>query len=161
MKFLKLFLVCFLVLNLIGCEAFVRKFTRKSKKDEAKQELPVIVPEEYKEALDKDELYVKYYEYWKSWQEELIQSLLDHKSQKKKLECVEQSLQNLEKLKSFLKEEKRQVADRYIIRLGVLREQIDDDTYGRNDADYRQRAEHLKLSIQRELCHDKIKGFML
>ncbi|MCX5709584.1 MAG: hypothetical protein NT088_02500 [Candidatus Omnitrophica bacterium] len=47
-KYFKLFVILLLVIDLAGCEAFVRKFTRK-KKDQGPAEELVIVPEEYKD----------------------------------------------------------------------------------------------------------------
>ena len=78
------FLICFLVFNLVGCESFTRKFTRKSKKPDQAVEM-VLVPQEYKGPnMTKEELYRQYFLYWKSWQEELINALTQKTSQKKK-----------------------------------------------------------------------------
>ena len=44
-KTIFLFFCGFLILNMIGCEAFVRKFTRKAKKEQ--REEMVLVPQEY------------------------------------------------------------------------------------------------------------------
>ena len=79
---------CYLLLaTLIGCEAFVRKFTRKSKNPV--EEVMVLAPEEYKGPQQtKEELYRQYFLFWKSWQDELIESLLQNKSNKKKVNYI-------------------------------------------------------------------------
>lgn len=74
-----LFFCGFLILNMIGCEAFVRKFTRKAKKEQ--REEMVLVPQEYqKPKLTKEQEYRHYFLYWQSWQDELIGSLRQRKS---------------------------------------------------------------------------------
>ncbi|MBM3255730.1 MAG: hypothetical protein FJZ08_05460, partial [Candidatus Omnitrophica bacterium] len=58
-----------LLVSFLGCEAFVRKFTRKSKKEDLHREEMVLAPQEYqKPKLSKEEEYRQYLLYWKSWQ---------------------------------------------------------------------------------------------
>ncbi|MFA5150687.1 MAG: hypothetical protein WC433_07270, partial [Candidatus Omnitrophota bacterium] len=67
-----LFTFYFLLFTLCGCEAFVRKFTRKSKKDKVPVEM-VLAPEEWKgPQMTKEEQYRQYFVFWQSWQDELI-----------------------------------------------------------------------------------------
>ena len=84
-----------LILDLMGCEAFTRKFTRKSKKSDAPIEM-VLVPEEYKGPnMSKEEIYRQYYTYWSTWHDELLNALAQDASLKKKTDCAEQALKNL------------------------------------------------------------------
>ena len=86
-------------MNLLGCEAFTRKFTRKSKKPDATVEM-VLTPEEYKgPEMSKEELYRQYYLYWSSWQEELINALTQKSSLKKKIDCAQEAAKNLMNMK--------------------------------------------------------------
>ena len=76
----KLFiLVCSLfvmVCGLTGCEAFVRKFTRKPKKENLPQEELILVPEEYKGPnLTKEELYRQNLLFWGCWQDSPLCSI--------------------------------------------------------------------------------------
>lgn len=56
-RIINLLFISFLMVSLTGCEAFVRKFTRKPK-DKMKTEELVLIPEEYKPPqLSKEEKY--------------------------------------------------------------------------------------------------------
>ena len=61
-----------LAYGLYGCEAFVRKFTRKNKNETLAQEELVLTPEIYKNTASKEEQYRQYFIYWKAEDEELI-----------------------------------------------------------------------------------------
>ncbi|MCM8783080.1 MAG: hypothetical protein NC909_01600 [Candidatus Omnitrophica bacterium] len=65
---IKIILLFFLLtFSFFGCDAFVRKFTRKPKKDTALQKEMVLVPEEYSSMFkDKEEQYRYYFSFWHS-----------------------------------------------------------------------------------------------
>jgi hypothetical protein len=154
---------CLLLATLTtGCDAFVRKFTRKPKKKaEAKEEL-VLVPEEYKQqAVDKDELYRKYFLFWQSWQDELINSLFEGGSRKKQLDCIIEAGRNLSELRLLLKESAQQKLDTYINELNELKGLIEKDIYGSNRAGYLQAAERIKRNILREFSYNKVKDSLI
>jgi hypothetical protein len=148
-----------LLVTLIGCEAFVRKFTRKSKKEEAQEEM-VLAPEEYKPNINKEELYRKYLLYWKSWQDELIESLLQMKSHKKQVDCIEEAIKNLVNLRGLLNAEKQKKLDVYLTRMQELKDTIVQDIYGNNARIYVQSAERLKMDILRDFPYNKIKDYL-
>ena len=152
-------LLCFLSLNLIGCESFVRKFTRKHKKTEAVE--MVLTPEEYKGPnMTKEELYRQYFLYWKSWQDELINALTYKASLKKKVDCAQEALKNLVNMKMLLLPKAQKNFDPYISRLTDLLASMKSDVYGSDDDHNRQSAERIKSGIQQEFIYPKIKNYL-
>jgi len=160
MKFKRFIFICGLltmVYGLLGCDAFVRKFTRKPKKEALLAEEMVLVPEEYKgPQITKEEQYRQYFLFWKSWQDELITSLLEKRSQKKQIDCAKEAIRNLVSLKAFLNEEKQKKLDIYINRLNDLQGQISQDLYGSVTASYLQAAERIKRDILKDFSYHKI-----
>lgn len=149
----------FLLLDLVGCESFVRKFTRKSKKSDQAVEM-VLVPEEYKPNANKEELYRQYFLYWKAWQDELINALTFKASLKKKVDCAQEALKNLVSMKMQLVPQAQKNFDRSISRLGDLLASIKGDVYGSDDVSNRQDAEQIKANIQRDFIYPKIKNYL-
>ncbi len=148
--------------SLVGCEAFVRKFTRKPKKKDLSKEEMVLVPEEYKgPQMTKEELYRKYFLYWKSWQDELISALIDNRSSKKKIDCLEEALENLMRMRDMLNQEKRKKLEIYITRMKQLQSDINRDLYGMNNNNNRQAAEHIKMDILKDFSYNDIKDYLL
>jgi len=148
--------------GLLGCEAFVRKFTRKSKKENLPKEEMVLTPVEYKAPeMTKEELYRKYFLYWKSWHDELIESLSREINHKKQLSCIAEALENLEQLKNMLKDRARKNIDVFINRLSEAEAQIKNDIYGANAASYRVDLERIKRGILRDLSYGKIKDDLI
>ncbi|MCU0651867.1 MAG: hypothetical protein MUC39_02875 [Candidatus Omnitrophica bacterium] len=153
-------LVCslwFLVFSLTGCDAFVRKFTRKSKKDKLPQEELVLVPQEYKSNMSKEEQYRQYFLYWESWQEELTEALLHSTNRKKPLGCANEALKNLDQMKSMLGGEQKKRLESYFTQLRELKDSIQEDTYGTNNSWYRSKAEEIQRSVSRDFSYLKIK----
>jgi len=150
------------LVTLIGCDAFVRKFTRKSKKENLPQEEMVLAPEEYKgHQMSKEELYRQYFLFWKSWHDELIESLLQHKSQKKQIDCAEEAIKNLINLMALLNIDMQKKLDIYIARLKELQSQISKDLYGNNAITNVQRLERIKRDILRDFSYNKIKNYLI
>src|SRR3990167_4305344 len=105
-KTLRLFFIYFLIIDLLGCDAFVRKFTRKRKKEDLPQEEMVLAPEEWKgPQMTKEQMYRQYFMFWKSWQDELVESLLQKRSQKKQIDCSLEAIKNLLSLRALLNTE--------------------------------------------------------
>jgi len=153
-------LVCFFSIYLLGCEAFVRKFTHKRKKDTVRQE-PVLVPEEYSLSdISTEERYRQYFLFWQSWQEELITALGSSASQKKRKTCLEQAIGNLEEIRSLLFEEKRKELDVYLEKLRNLAKSISLDIYGNRAQTHKSKAESLKRIISRDFSYSKVKNHL-
>jgi hypothetical protein len=144
---------------MIGCDAFVRKFTRKPKKENLPEQELVLAPEEYKAPqVTKEELYRQYLLYWKSWQDELITSLsYDGTNHKKQVDCANESIKNIKSLRELLSTEKQKKLDTYIAQLENLKESVSKDTYGDNIIVNRTTAERIKRNILRDFSYRKVK----
>ncbi len=158
---LKIVFICGLstmACGIIGCEAFVRKFTRKPKNENIPREEMILVPIEYKApAADKDGLYRQYFLYWKSWHEEFINSLFRGMNRRKQLECVTETIKNLEQLRGLLKEESQRELSVYIGQINGLKDSIEKDAYGIIIESHRRSAERIERDIIRKFSYNKIK----
>jgi tRNA uridine 5-carbamoylmethylation protein Kti12 len=138
----------------------VRKFTRKPKKKEAKEEI-VLVPQDYSPSdIPVEDRYRQYFLFWKSWQEELISALASSESHKKKISCLEEAIKNLESLRLLLYEEKQKDLDSYLSQLHRLKEEVTQDIYGTNSMRHKAEAESLKRNILRDFSYPKVKGHL-
>ncbi|HAJ56946.1 MAG TPA: hypothetical protein DCL35_04165 [Candidatus Omnitrophica bacterium] len=116
-------IVCIFLVT--GCETLRKKFVRKRKKTESTEPM-VIVPRDYSaHPFPSDVLYKQYFVYWKSWNQELVSSLIDKLSYKKILDCAQQSLVNLRKMKDLLADEKANELQVYIDRTQDLEARIE------------------------------------
>jgi hypothetical protein len=159
-KILSVLLFCFLLLDMLGCEAFTRKFTRKSKKSNAAVEM-VLVPQEYTGPnMSKEELYRQHYTYWSSWQEELINALTQKASLKKKVDCVQEALKNLVNMKLMLVVEAQKNFDVQIAKLTDLLADIKSDVYGANNSRNLRVAERIKASVHEGFIYPKIRNYL-
>lgn len=150
------------IFSLLGCEAFVRKFTRKPKKENLPQEEMVISPQEYTGLqMSKEELYRQYLLFWKSWHDELISVLTKGANHKKQIDSANEAIKNLEQLKSLLPEEKQRKIKVYINRLSNLKSLITKDIYGTNIDENRSNAERIKRNILRDFSYNDVKGSLL
>jgi len=158
-KIIFLFLIGFICLNLVGCDAFVRKFTRKPKKDQYPQEELVLAPVEYKApSMTPEQKYRQTFLYWQSWLDELIEALSSPKKRKKALDCAGQALKNLDDLRPLLDEKDQLVLDKYATQLNSLKEEIQGDIYS-NRLDFsRSTAERIRRNVFRDLSISKVKG---
>lgn len=146
-----------LLVNLVGCEAFVRKFTRKSKKNKAPEEM-VLAPEEWKgPKMTKEQMYRQYYIFWQSWQDELIGALLQNSPLKKKNYCAEQIVKNLLGMRAMLNETEQKQLDVYLKQMNDLRSAIKSDIYGSSNNSNRQDAEKVKRNISEKYSYSDIK----
>jgi hypothetical protein len=158
------FVICALsfVILLTGCDAFVRKFTRTPKKEELPQEEMVLVPEEYKgPQMPNEELYRQYFLYWKSWQDELINALVEGGGQKKQIACLEEAINNLVNLKSLLDQNLQNKLDSYIAQMRELENEVRKDLYGNNAASNKEKTERIKRNILKDFSYNKIKERLL
>jgi hypothetical protein len=151
-------LTVFLLVNLFGCEAFVRKFTRKSKKEKAPEEM-VLAPEEWKgPQMTIEEQYRQFLLFWQSWQDELINALVQGASLKKRVDCIQQAIKNLNSMKSLLKDDKQKQMDMYLAQMNSLQGSIAGDIYGSANNANRRDAERLRRNILQKFSYDDIKG---
>jgi hypothetical protein len=163
MKKIIVFILGFsLLATVIGCDAFVRKFTKKPKTNSLPVEEMVLVPEEYKgPGMSKEELYRQYFLFWKSWQDELIESLLQMKGQKRKLSCIEEAIKNILNLRELLNEATQKKLDSDLSELRILQDSIKKDLYGNDAANNALNAERIKLNIMQKFSYKKIKDNLI
>lgn len=136
---------------LSGCDAFVRKFTRKPKKENLPKEEMVLAPQEYKgPQMSKENLYRQYFLFWRAWHDELVNGLTQKVSQKRQIYCAQEVIENLINLKPLLNEEKQKKMDIYISQLKELKELITQDIYSSNATRLAQSAERIKRGILRD-----------
>ncbi|MCU0666811.1 MAG: hypothetical protein MUF05_06945 [Candidatus Omnitrophica bacterium] len=159
-KSISLILVVAMVVPLLaGCDAFVRKFTRKKKPAEQKQEEMVIAPQEYvRPEISKVDQYRQYYLYWRSWQDELIESFNDRSNRKKQLSCIEEASKNLAGIKTLVGQKKQAKLDGYINDLAALGKDVGADYYGNNISFYRQTAEKIKRNVMKDFSYSQLKN---
>jgi len=151
-----------LLVTILGCEAFVRKFTRKPKNENLPQEEMVIAPEVYQNPqMTKEDLYRQYFLYWKSWQDELIESLSGSTNHKRQIGCINEAIKNLYELRPLLNEAKQKGLDVYINQLIDLQGLIAVDFYGNSVTGNRLTAEHIKRNILQDFSYSKIKDNLL
>ncbi len=152
----------FLLVCLFGCQAFVRKFTRKPKNEDLSKEEMVLAPQEYNgPEISKEELYRQYFLYWKSWQDELIYSLNPGGNHKKQIDCVNEAIKNISRMKQLLALQKYEQAAAYESKLESLRASIGRDVYSNNTFDNRSKAEQLRRNILRDLSFNKVKNSLI
>lgn len=160
MKFkiiLLFFVLCFLV-SLAGCDAFVRKFTRKPKKDKEKKEEMVLVPVEYDtQKAGKQDLYQQYFLFWKTWQEQLIDSLTYETNRKRSIGCASEAASNLEQMQKLLNNSKQEELSSYIKQLRGLVTAMENDPYRSKVDSYLAAANRLKARIQKKFSFKKVK----
>ncbi|MFH1398161.1 MAG: hypothetical protein ABIH27_06410 [Candidatus Omnitrophota bacterium] len=156
-----LILIFLLVISVTGCEAFVRKFTRKPKEKITAEEL-VLIPEEYKPPqLSKEEKYRDTFFFWKNWHDEMINSLSNSDNHKKQIDCVKESINSLQALRLLLNTDKQTGLDIYLNKMDILKFRIIEDIYGSELSSLHLDAEKLKRDIQREFSYDKVKKCLI
>jgi len=155
-----LFTFYFLLSTLCGCEAFVRKFTRKSKNE--KPEEMILAPEEWKGSrMTKEEKYRQYFIFWQSWHDELINALLTNASQKKKLDCSGQAIKNLTGIRGLLNESRQKQLDVYLRQFNDLKGEIKSDIYGSANDAYRLSAESIRRNILQRFSYNDVKNDLI
>lgn len=160
-KAISFFAICFLLTTALGCEAFVRKFTRKSKKDKAPEEM-VLSPEEWKgPQMTKEERYRQYLLFWQSWHDELSGAVAQNTSQKRKNYCIQQAIKNLVGMRALLNESKQKQLDVYLRQMLDLESAIKSDIYGASSSASLQAAHRLKMNILKYFSYNDIKNDLL
>ncbi|MFH1045411.1 MAG: hypothetical protein V1727_00420 [Candidatus Omnitrophota bacterium] len=114
----KYYLVCVGLLSLTlfcsGCEAFRKKFIRKAKKEE-KEVNVVVFTQEYESQYSAQDLYKRYYIFWRAAHDELIDALgAQEGNYKKRIAAAERVSENLQLMRSYLVPEKQTQLDIYI-----------------------------------------------
>jgi len=157
-----LFISLWIMASLVGCDAFVRKFTRKPKKENLPREELVLQPEEYKgPQMSHEQLYRQYYLFWQSWHAEFIEALNSGVNHKKQISCAEEALKNLVQMRAMLDSLKQKQLDLYIEQLSGLKSAVESDSYGNELSSNRTKAERLRMRILKDFVYNKVKGSVL
>lgn len=154
-------LILFLISNLVGCEAFVRKFTRKPKKDKYQKEKMILAPQEYQPTMTKEEQYRQYFLFWKSWQDELITALVSNPNHKKQVDCANEAIKNLMGMRTLIGNNAQKKLDIYIGQMTELKDAIKKDTYGMSINNHRYNAERLRRDILQNFSFGDIKNSLI
>lgn len=152
-----LFITCSLLFTLIGCAAFVRKFTRKPKGEPEKEE-PVIQPEVYPDAaVNKDELYKDYFTFWEGWADQLMEFLNEQANFKKQRECAYEALDNLIKIRELLNEEKAKSLEPLINEFIAVKTIVFAGRLISSDYSYlKNKVERIKSRVHRDFTHSRV-----
>jgi hypothetical protein len=154
--------VLFLVFQLSGCESVARKFVRKPAPEEMKKEEVVFAPQEYKgEGVPNIDLYRQYFLYWRTWQDELIDSLESNGNRKRQIDSLDEGLKNLGNIKLLIKPEAVTRLEVQIKRLLELRAAVIKDNYANRVTDNRRQAERIRRDILKDFSFGKIKDSIL
>ena len=125
MRFLRslvLAIVCFSLI-LTGCEAFRKKFVRKPKK---KQIRVVVSPQEYTPEHSAQEVYKKYFLFWRAWHDELIDSLdAQDANRKKRISSAKKIIENLQQMHGLLIRKKQARLDIFILEQEDILKELD------------------------------------
>ena len=156
------FLGLFLLVNILGCEAFVRKFVRKQNKENLPKEEMVLEPEEYAGSqMSQEELYKKYFLFWRSWQDELVASLDRKGNHKKQVDCAKEAIKNLMSFRAILNEGAKIKLDTSLNQLNELNDSIINDIYGNDFTSHRRQAEHIRRNILRDFSYNDVKSSLI
>ena len=160
MKHTKIFLTILLalavVVNLTGCEAMRKKFTRKKKPS---VKMPRIYQVKKYEIKPSPELYKKHFAYWASWQSELISGL--GKNHKKDMRCIEEALGNLKDMQDILVPEKADLLGKHMEKLAKVKDTIvREDLTQANKVYITSTLEREDRAIKREFNYKKVKDFL-
>lgn len=154
MKRLLAFILMFCVLlNITGCEAMRKKFTRKKKE-------PVRAPRIYQVKkyvkVPSPELYKKHYAYWMTWHSELLRVLGEN--HKKDMVCIEGILSNLDDMQNILIDEKANKLRPHIESMVKVKGIMVNEDLTMFNKDYvRMALEREDRAIKREFVYDKVK----
>jgi len=125
-----------------------------------KRQKRVLVPKDYsKLQLPSDEAYIQYYNYWKSWQEELITSISYGESKKRITSCLDQAILNLGRMKDLLtNQEKIKLLDSYIQRMLEIRSELEVGNFTAVPlSSTRRKVEILLLDVKQKFSISKVR----
>ncbi|NQS99965.1 MAG: hypothetical protein HQ595_02680 [Candidatus Omnitrophica bacterium] len=122
-------LICFFIFCLMfsasGCEAFRKKFVRKSSKKE-KAIRVVTQTKEYLPEASREERYKNYFLFWRSWHDELINALnAQDRNRKKQVFTAKKIVENLEQIRELLLPEGQKQLDPFLLEQKDIAKQLD------------------------------------
>lgn len=146
--------VLFLVAAISGCAGVQRKFVRKKKTEE--KPMPIVTAYDYAKELRADELYKKYFMFWKSWQGELIEKIGSR--YKKRNVCYEKLMDSLMEMKKYLDAKKAKELEVFIEEIKTIEPAIKKDRLTRNEEyNVQQLLEKTKRQIEKDFSYSDVK----
>ena len=155
-------LVLMFVLQASGCETLRKKFTRK-RKPQSTQETMIVSPRDYgAHPFPNSVMYKQYFAYWKSWNQELVTALNDKASDKKVLDCVNQSIINIQKMMTYLKYDQAAALSVYVKQTQALQQRIQSKPGLPTEEArrFRYTAERILSCVNREFDPTKMKAYL-
>lgn len=154
LKFIVAAIVLGLSLNLCGCTALRKKFTRKRKKEPRK---PVYYQVKKYDVKPSMKLYEKHYVFWVNWHRKLLDEL--GKNFKSDVRCIQEIIGNLEDMAALLIDEKAAHLEPRIAELRKVRVIIDKRNMTKaNETRIRRILEREHRAIKREFSPPEIVG---
>jgi hypothetical protein len=146
-------------MSLSGCETVRRKFVRKAKTEKENPEEVIYVPQEYPvQVTSNEDMYRNYYTFWKSWHQELIEVLSEGQNHKKQVECINEVISNLNKMKDLLVPDAQGGLNEYIQKvIPIQGEIVSNRSNPGNLAIMKAKLESIKSKIARDYIIKKIK----
>jgi len=160
LRFRSILIIFLVIFSTAGCEAFVRKFTRKPK-SETRTEEQVIEPQAYPDILASgDQVYKDYFLFWESWADELYSFLGEGANRKKQKECAEEALHNLVNMQSLLNKEKAGNLGIFIAEFTLVKTRNFEEGYLNSfDLSYlRNRVRRIKSGVHRGFIFSRVKS---
>jgi hypothetical protein len=111
--------------------------------------------------MTKEEQYRQYFLFWQSWQDELMEALLQNKSLKKRVDCAQQAVNNLVNMQQLLNDVQKKKLQIYIVRMKDLKRNVGGDIYGSENGANFHKAEILKLDIQKNFSFSDVKNSII
>lgn len=152
------FVTLILTISLTGCGPMQKKFVRK-KKNEEKIAPVVVTTYDYSKELRVEELYKKYFLFWKSWQTELIDRM--DASHKKRIECYDFTVESLLQMKKYLSDAKGNEFEHFISEIKSIDPDIRKQTLSKSEKyRFRQLLENTKRKIDKQFSYPQVKDYL-
>ncbi len=156
LKFLLATVLLALIINLFGCAALKKKFTRKSK---VKRKTPVYYTVKKYDVKPSIELYEKHYIFWFNWDKKLIVEL--GKNFKSDIRSTQEMIANLQSMASLLVDEKAAALSAHVDKLKKVESILKKRNLTKaNETRIRHILEREYRSIKRKFSPAKMKGYI-
>ncbi len=155
---LSILILAIFMISSFGCDAFVRKFTRKKQQEQAIE--PVLNPEVASGLFyDNDTKYKNYFAYWRGWHDELTEAMTSS-SKKRKKYCMEQAIINLERMAALLKEEKQAELGVYIEKMEKISTSLDKEGDLLEEKVIVRQLSNIRLALNKKFHFSKVQDWI-
>ena len=143
--------------SVTGCEPLRKKFTRQKKKVQESEEIPILEPIEYpKTVMTAESLYKRSYSFWKAWQKDLSDSIVNSTSSKRQLYLLNQVISNLVQMQALLVPERQQGLKDIIVRFQKIQSEIKSPVPMRAATSLKTDIDLLEKRVRLEYAFDKV-----